>query len=644
MIKSSQSNNLGSFVYIASAKGIFQLQNVTVRLACNSLRGGECCDLMRESLGCLNATTMYLDICLMPYENIGSRTCIVHGVSPSLSVANEGSRHKLYYIKQVAIDFTLSWPGAFALGLKGIENTVAKDDVIFSKDFMDPISPNQTWKHQRLKKIQILVKFDYRLICAKDYYGPSCKKHCHDRNDNFGHWKCDEKGQRVCLAHWTGPYCDKAVCMPTCDHGRCQAAQDYIRRTSIRFCLCDSGWIGITCNKCKTDIVCNHGHCRNHSCVCNSGWGGKVCDTGRMHITESSFHNQILSTVQLSNFQKRFSTAVEHESTNIYSQISQIPTQSLSHARLQKTIQSSLVNLSSRDLPISNNTFVSGYSSSQVHHIFTKTSFANTLGNTLMLNSSVMSYKLSKSPHTVSKPSSLHNELSIDSDIREKKTQHISQIYTSFESIPFVSKTKDYKTIVPVETSWVLVSPSESVSTNPGYEIPDKCIKNCDNATSIGLAASILILITLVTAASTALALLCRSSKKRRHMNLSTKLSFSIPHKSLMKNTYGKGSIAPVIDPHIHREANSTMDDIVSVLDFSVPTNDFNMIPVGLGGGETDLYTSKEEELVNSESSADNIERYTLKAVDRICLEAMQCISFSPEEGQKKTTQWMWET
>lgn len=97
-------------VYIASAKGIFQLQNVTVRLACNSLRGGECCDLMRESLGCLNATTMYLDICLMPYENIGSRTCIVHGVSPSLSVANEGSRHKLYYIKQVAIDFTLSWP------------------------------------------------------------------------------------------------------------------------------------------------------------------------------------------------------------------------------------------------------------------------------------------------------------------------------------------------------------------------------------------------------------------------------------------------------------------------------------------------------------------------------------------------------
>ena len=119
-------------------------------------------------------------------------------------------------------------------------------------------------------------------------------------------------------------------------------------------------------------------------------------------------------------------------------------------------------------------------------------------------------------------------------------------------------------------------------------------------------------------------------------MNLSTKLSFSIPHKSLMKNTYGKGSIAPVIDPHIHREANSTMDDIVSVLDFSVPTNDFNMIPVGLGGGETDLYTSKEEELVNSESSADNIERYTLKAVDRICLEAMQCISFSPEEGQKK--------
>ena len=52
------------------------------------------------------------------------------------------------------------------------------------------------------------LDYDYRLICSENYYGRDCYKHCKDRDDNFGHYKCDNKGRKVCLPGWTGgDYC-----------------------------------------------------------------------------------------------------------------------------------------------------------------------------------------------------------------------------------------------------------------------------------------------------------------------------------------------------------------------------------------------------------------------------------------------------
>ena len=52
------------------------------------------------------------------------------------------------------------------------------------------------------------LDYDYRLICSENYYGRDCYKHCKDRDDNFGHYKCDNNGRKVCLPGWTGgDYC-----------------------------------------------------------------------------------------------------------------------------------------------------------------------------------------------------------------------------------------------------------------------------------------------------------------------------------------------------------------------------------------------------------------------------------------------------
>ena len=51
------------------------------------------------------------------------------------------------------------------------------------------------------------LEYKYRVMCNQDYYGPGCSTLCTPRDDHFGHYRCNETGEKVCLDGWTGQYC-----------------------------------------------------------------------------------------------------------------------------------------------------------------------------------------------------------------------------------------------------------------------------------------------------------------------------------------------------------------------------------------------------------------------------------------------------
>ena len=53
------------------------------------------------------------------------------------------------------------------------------------------------------------LDYDFRLLCAESYYGRDCNLNCKPRNDSFGHYECDENGEKICLPGYTGEYCTK---------------------------------------------------------------------------------------------------------------------------------------------------------------------------------------------------------------------------------------------------------------------------------------------------------------------------------------------------------------------------------------------------------------------------------------------------
>lgn len=73
------------------------------------------------------------------------------------------------------------------------------------------INPGRQW--QTLKHNAGVAHFEYqiRVICDDYYYGFGCNKFCRPRDDFFGHYACDQNGNKTCMEGWTGPECNKGV-------------------------------------------------------------------------------------------------------------------------------------------------------------------------------------------------------------------------------------------------------------------------------------------------------------------------------------------------------------------------------------------------------------------------------------------------
>lgn len=72
------------------------------------------------------------------------------------------------------------------------------------KERINPGDDRQTIQYNGLT-----ASFEYsiRVRCDENYYGNKCNKQCRPRNDDYGHYVCDQFGNRGCLEGWMGPYC-----------------------------------------------------------------------------------------------------------------------------------------------------------------------------------------------------------------------------------------------------------------------------------------------------------------------------------------------------------------------------------------------------------------------------------------------------
>ena len=65
------------------------------------------------------------------------------------------------------------------------------------------------WKEFIHSTEHTTLEYSYRVMCDEYYYGPECIDLCKPRDDQFGHYTCDENGNKVCNQGWTGEYCDQ---------------------------------------------------------------------------------------------------------------------------------------------------------------------------------------------------------------------------------------------------------------------------------------------------------------------------------------------------------------------------------------------------------------------------------------------------
>lgn len=215
-------------------------------------------------------------VCISPY--LSNSDC---GDGSKISEILGGNSFKFneansYADNVIRIGFNFTWPGSFSILIEAYHDTGqenAGSTIVRIEKGVQTIMPGSTWRTQTQDRRGRRLRFSYRVLCDKFNYGSGCSEFCKPRDDVFGHWGCNSKGDKVCLDGWESSpeaakdYCLKPKCRVGCDpsHGFCKQPNE---------CKCRYGWDGYHCNKCVTDPRCRHGTCKtSFQCVCKQGWG-----------------------------------------------------------------------------------------------------------------------------------------------------------------------------------------------------------------------------------------------------------------------------------------------------------------------------------------------------------------------------------
>uniref|UniRef100_A0A8C8YJ51 Delta-like protein n=1 Tax=Prolemur simus TaxID=1328070 RepID=A0A8C8YJ51_PROSS len=267
---------------VCGASGQFELEILSMQNVNGELQNGNCCGGARtpgDRKCTRDECDTYFKVCLKEYQSrvtaggpcsFGSgSTPVIGGNTFNLKASRSNDRNR------IVLPFSFAWPRSYTLLVEAWDSsndTAQPDSIIEKASHSGMINPSRQW--QTLKQNTGVAHFEYqiRVTCDDYYYGFGCNKFCRPRDDFFGHYACDQNGNKTCMEGWMGPECNKAICRQGCSlkHGSCKLPGD---------CRCQYGWQGLYCDKCIPHPGCVHGTCNEPwQCLCETNWGGQLCD------------------------------------------------------------------------------------------------------------------------------------------------------------------------------------------------------------------------------------------------------------------------------------------------------------------------------------------------------------------------------
>nr|BAB70657.1 Delta [Ciona savignyi] len=284
---------LSHYFVSVTSEGSFQLRLTQLVNDGGVTESGLCCS-GPSFPNCIEQCRTSIRVCLKHFQATvdPSGPCTFGSYKSPVIGGNSFAPENTSYIRRhpTVFDFTFRWPGSFSMIVDVLHEVNTETPILISRLIVsnshvttqprtDPtwITPAPFMKHG------VELHYSYRIVCKEYLYGGDCAKHCHPRDDIFGHFSCDEQGNKVCHPGWTnddnGAYCTSPVCSKGCDteRGSCRRPNE---------CVCKVGWKGKLCNECATMPGCVHGTCdQRFQCNCNPGWGGSYCNQDLNYCT-----------------------------------------------------------------------------------------------------------------------------------------------------------------------------------------------------------------------------------------------------------------------------------------------------------------------------------------------------------------------
>uniref|UniRef100_UPI00358EDFA3 delta-like protein 1 n=1 Tax=Myxine glutinosa TaxID=7769 RepID=UPI00358EDFA3 len=290
-----------SLLHQASSTGIFELK-LTKFINNNGLRlSGNCCK-SPSTMSCECKT--FFRVCLTHYQTNITRDppCTFGGVLTPVLGSNSFTIHDISnsegFSSPIRFPFSFTWPGTFSLIIEAWSaesaelSTEVPERLISRLATQRHLSVTEEWSQDIYFANSAELHYSYRVICDEHYYGSGCSMLCRPRDDGFGHFTCGDAGKKLCLPGWTGPYCEKAMCLPGCSktQGDCDRPGE---------CKCRLGWEGRYCDQCIRFPGCKHGTCQQPwKCKCQEGWGGLFCNLDLNYCTN---HNPCKNAATCTN-------------------------------------------------------------------------------------------------------------------------------------------------------------------------------------------------------------------------------------------------------------------------------------------------------------------------------------------------------
>ncbi|VFV32426.1 low quality protein: protein [Lynx pardinus] len=285
-------------VQAARPMGYFELQLSALRNVNGELLSGACCDgdgRTTRAGGCgHDECDTYVRVCLKEYQAKVTPTgpCSYgHGATPVLGgnsfylppagAAGDRARARARAGGDkdpglVVIPFQFAWPRSFTLIVEAWDwdnDTTPDEELLIERvSHAGMINPEDRWKSLHFSGHVAHLELQIRVRCDENYYSATCNKFCRPRDDFFGHYTCDQYGNKACMDGWMGRECKEAVCKQGCNllHGGCAVPGE---------CRCSYGWQGRFCDECVPYPGCVHGSCVDPwQCNCETNWGGLLCN------------------------------------------------------------------------------------------------------------------------------------------------------------------------------------------------------------------------------------------------------------------------------------------------------------------------------------------------------------------------------